>query len=576
MSDKKKTPLTDVQGIPVLLEQGFPVTRPDYMNALPWIERERLGWEKFKQACAEKGLPEPTPREWAETFILSDGELSGLLALTETQIGDMAELDGYFVVRKLGNKPRICWRDPGQALGQMTFGDFHNAYHEKSVSCGYDDNGVPKFAPMTKVWLNRRKTPRFTTAKFLPGKMPWELDSDTYNIWTGWPEGLPRERDLEPPLLGRVVEDDEWDGPKEPAECSLFLDHMRHNMCQDDDETYEYFLGWMAEGLLRPGRSQVAVAMTGPSGSGKGTFATLYGSFFGVHYLPVSDKERLVGKFNRQLMEMQLVFGDEVDFSTADEATKKLRSLVTEEKLQIEFKGIDPTTERKWFRIMISSNEKHIVSALKDDRRYLVLYVDSHEHNDDEEGYFKPMREQWEAGGRVALFRWLTGRYWAEMLKQGGWKVGDRPETEALQEQKVASLRPVEEVIQAMLAQGEPQCPYEYREIGRDETRVEQVFVPTQLLGEKARLDPKDVTKLGRLLGMLADGPSVKEMVGPDIRRQRCRGFWLRDLASCRKRWDKHLGWSVDWPTDITVWGKEPEPTPEPVSKPEPEPEIPF
>jgi hypothetical protein len=119
------------------------------------------------------------------------------------------------------------------------------------------------------------------------------------------------------------------------------------------------------------------------------------------------------------------------------------------------------------------------------------------------------------------------------------------------------SLKPVQEVIQAMLIQGEPPCEYEHRQ----NEAVDKVFVPTRLLGEKVRLDPKDVTSLGNLLSILADDEtSVKEMVGPDGQRQRCRGFWIPDLATCRKRWDKHLGWSVNWPTGVTVWGEEPEP----------------
>ena len=56
--------------------------------------------------------------------------------------------------------------------------------------------------------------------------------------------------------------------------------------------------------------------------------------------------------------------------------------------------------------------------------------------------------------------------------------------TDALKTQKVASLKPVEEVVQAMLAQGEPPCDYIHKELERDEV-VDKVFVPTRLLGEQ-------------------------------------------------------------------------------------------
>ena len=92
--------------------------------------------------------------------------------------------------------------------------------------------------------------------------------------------------------------------------------------------------------------------MHGPGGSGKGTLAHLFGSFFGPHFQAVNSQEKLTGKFNRHLMEAQLVFADEVDFKDGGQASKTLRNLVTEPTLQIEFKGIDMVQMKKWFRIM--------------------------------------------------------------------------------------------------------------------------------------------------------------------------------------------------------------------------------
>ena len=366
-------------------------------------------------------------------------------------------------------------------------------------------------------------------------------------MWGGWPGSLPRERVLRAYVLGEELpEDDEFDGCDEPKECRLFLEHLHQNVCGGDGEVYEFLLGWMSDALLRPGPSEVAIIMTGPSGSGKGTFAELFGSFFGAHFRAVNTREQLTGKFNRHLMEAQLVFADEVDFSNDAQANKTLRNLVTEPTLQIEPKGVDTFTARKWFRIMLATNERHVVGALKDDRRYLVLEVNAGDHNRDRT-YFGTIREEWNGGGQVALFRWLTGRYWQELLKGGCWHVGLRPETEALQEQKDMSLPSVELAVHNMLVNGDVPCSFvaDYQQ--------DTVFVPTQLFADARHLPEAELTQLGKLLGTLA-GSGAKSTRKYIANEQR-RGYSLPSLELCRQRWEQHLGRSVDWPVNVHDWG---------------------
>ena len=86
----------------ILSEQGCHVTHPAYINCLSWIERERLTFKQFQERCAEKGLPEPTVWDWADTFVLTWSELENLNIHLAAQVGDMCELERYFVVRHLG------------------------------------------------------------------------------------------------------------------------------------------------------------------------------------------------------------------------------------------------------------------------------------------------------------------------------------------------------------------------------------------------------------------------------------------------------------------------------------------
>lgn len=534
------------------LEHGldtFHVVSPKFINAMPWIQRERMTYDAFRAHAKAQGLPTPTRVDWLETYRLTPAELDELDALMEARDIErnearLRDLDGHFFVRKFGNKPRVCWRQADGRLGQMSVDDFKIAYGDKLVQVGINAKaGVPVYRPLAEVWFKGGSTPRFGRVEFLPGHRPWEVPRDTYNLWAGWPEGLARERDMRPLVLGDVPEpDDEYDGPGEPSECALFLAHLHDHVCGGDHEVYTYLLGWMADGLLRPGPSEVAVVMTGPSGSGKGTVANLYGEFFGPHFFVANRREQIKGKFNRHLMETQLLFGDEVDFGQGEAANKHLRNLVTETTVPIEPKGVDAFTARKWFRIMLATNSPQAVKALEDDRRYLVLRVDAGEHNRDR-AYFAAIRREWEGGGRVAFFRWLTGRSWREHLERGAWDVGKRPETAALQEQKVLSLSPADQFLLGALEDGALSLP---RPGNRRAPRGTVLTSP--LLSVMRERSPRLRDWSDQQLTDALKGWGVKGW-----KSGKERGWTFPSLGEMRVAWEARVGLH-GWPEDATEW----------------------
>lgn len=447
----------DEDGRPLLSVDGrLHVTHPDYLNTLPWIQRRRLTYDEFLARAVESGLLEPSVAAWADTFTLSMEEVREQMAWEELAytraVGDMSKLNSHVILAKYGDKPRVCWRRRDGLLGKMSHDEFKTAYGHLRLEIT-DADGEIKTVPMVSIWLRDRRTPRYEDAEFLPGRVPWEVPAGVYNVWAGHPEGLPRERDLRPHVVGDVIsEDDKYDGPREPAECALFLHHLREHVCGGDEDLYHYVLCWMADGLVRPGLCETAIVLRGLSGVGKDTVAKLYGSLFGPHYIVVTDKRSLTGNFNAHLEIAQLVHAEEVDFGGEQEASKILRALVTEENWLIERKGIDRVARQKYCRFIITSNERHVVQAIEDDRRFLVLDVDAGEHNQDRGGYFSLLYDQWRRGGRVAFFRWLTGRYWRGQLET--WNPRQRPVTAALQEQKELSLSPADQFLLGILEEG--------------------------------------------------------------------------------------------------------------------------
>ena len=54
--------------------------------------------------------------------------------------------------------------------------------------------------------------------------------------------------------------------------CALLLEHLRHVVCHDNVQLYDYLLNWMARAVQLPGeRGHVALVFKGKQGSGKST-----------------------------------------------------------------------------------------------------------------------------------------------------------------------------------------------------------------------------------------------------------------------------------------------------------------
>jgi hypothetical protein len=113
--------------------------------------------------------------------------------------------------------------------------------------------------------------------------------------------------------------------------CDLYLAHVHDNICDSDEELYNYVMDWMASGVQHPedpGRS--ALSLRGHPGCGKGVFALGYGSLFGRHFLHATQREHVTGKFNSHQAECTLIFVDEALYSQIKVDARILKTLTTE------------------------------------------------------------------------------------------------------------------------------------------------------------------------------------------------------------------------------------------------------
>ena len=337
----------------------------------------------------------------------------------------LAELnDRFAVIASIGGKCRVVEEIVDPALQRSTlaiqgFLDFRHRYMNEQVDLGTDSKGNPRSQPLGDWWLKHPKRRQYERIVFSPARdVP-----GAYNLWKGFACDA------------------------RPGNCSMLLEHIKQILCGGVDEYYNYLMDWMARLVQRPDSpGQVAVVLRGDLGTGKGFFVSHLGSLFGRHYLQISDPKHLVGSFNAHLRDCLLLFGDEAFYAGDKKHESVLKTLITEDLLTIEAKGIDAETAANLTHIILASNNRWVVPAGASERRFFVLDVGDHHKQDSH--YFGMIAKQMREGGREALLHNLLTR------DISSFEVRSVPKTAALNEQKVLSMAPEEEWWYSKLQDG--------------------------------------------------------------------------------------------------------------------------
>ncbi len=306
-------------------------------------------------------------------------------------------------------------------------GDFVDK-HVRSIQLPGAGDKPGKTMPLGKLWFSQIQRREYDGIVFMPGG---NAGSRVLNLWRGFT--------VNPTELF-----DRW---------SLLKTHLFDHVAQANTEAYEYILNWLAHGVQRLSyRNGTALVLTGPKGAGKSILTELYGNLFGPHKFVTSISEDIVGKFNAHL-EQTLVLGVEEAFAPQNRAADgTLKDLITRETLRLEDKFFSTWTGRNHLRIIMTSNNDHVVRADGSDRRYAVFeVVNPHQRDPDaRRAYFGAMVEQMETGGYSAMLGELLTR------DISSWNPEVIPDTAALRKQKLLNLAsdPVQSWLHERLVDG--------------------------------------------------------------------------------------------------------------------------
>jgi hypothetical protein len=286
-------------------------------------------------------------------------------------------------------------------------------------------------------WLGHSNRKEFKGLYFHP-KL---VKPDYYNLYRGF-SVEPVEGDTEP-----------------------FLSFCKEVVCNGDESYYEYLIAWMAHLFQKPEEKiGVAIIIRGLKGTGKGQYMNHLGSLLGNHYMAISNGEHLVGKFNAHLEKLLLLGVDEAFWSGDSKAEGILKNLVTEPRIMIERKGIDPMSLDSFVRVVMTTNNDYAVPASADERRWFVLDCANTYKGDFD--YFAALQYHMDNGGREALLHYLLNYQIPEEIE-----LRSAPATTGLGDQKVHSLDPISQWWFHCLQENEL---YECREPLSESTRAKK------------------------------------------------------------------------------------------------------
>lgn len=263
-------------------------------------------------------------------------------------------------------------------------------------------------------WLEHPWRRNYIGVEMNPGKAPGGKNGGWYNLWRGF-----------------AVK------PDPDSSCDLFLDHIKTIICRGNADHYQWVIQWMAHLIQKPGEKPgTAIAVRGEMGVGKSLVSDYLRRMTMPQSIKVSSPKHLVGNFNAHLARIVFIQAEESFWAGDRNAEHTLRDLITGETLTIEPKGVDPFEVRSFHRLWTTTNEDWAVPAGLGERRWAVFDA-STERKGDADYFTAIVRQMDEQGGLGALMHFLL------TLDISKFNVRSIPQTEALLEQKLASMDPI-------------------------------------------------------------------------------------------------------------------------------------
>lgn len=396
-------------------------------------------------------------------------------------------------------------------LAHLAIENFHRMYACQRIQMG------DKSIPLTKAWMNDERRRTYDSFVFAPEQ---PVEARWYNLWRGFA--------VEPK-------------PGTHPSVEAFKEHALVNVCDGDEKLFTWLMGYFAHMIQRPWEKPlVALVFRGQKGTGKNAIIERVGALLGRHFMVTAKRRHLVGQFNGHLESMLCMVLDEAFWSGDKEGEGVLKDLITGSRHEIEHKGKEGFSVKNLTRLVVIGNEKWMVPASHDERRFAVFNVGNGRRQD--RNYFQAMREGMEQGGYANLLHYFK-TFDLSMVD-----VNAAPQTQGLVDQKHASLEPVQEWWF--------DCLRANQLVGGTFDGDIPPRVPTNRLTDAFKAWARDRNIRSRLPGRTTFNETLRDVAPslgtankhrPEMSGDTSYAYTNPGIEHLRADWDKFIGGKVRW-----------------------------
>jgi hypothetical protein len=467
------------------------------------------GWLPAMPEAEMPQVAQPAPADdVAGTAADDDEETEASRAAVEAKVNELNQQ--YFVVR-MGGKTLIgeFVTEDGQhdVLSLQSTEAFNTWMANRKVKVR-DRAGNVRMKPLARVWLEHRRRRQYAGVDLVPGDRG-VLENGYLNLWRGW--GVQ-------PVAG------EWPRLRE---------HVHEVLANGNEAEALYIFKWVAWSLQNPDKiAEVALALLGPKGAGKGVFARALRRIWGGHGLHLVDQHLLIGRFRGHLRHALFVIVDEAFWSGGDKASiGAIQGLITEDRIVIEQKGIDASLWRNRLHLMLLAEQEKVLPAGAGERRYVVVEASDRyakvgtATEEERRAYFGALNQEIEHGGVEAMMHDLMD--W----DLGSWHPRQTIDTAALRRQQTLNMNVLEGWFETVLMAGRL-APQAELALGTTPANCATWASLASSFEQQTQRKVNDATL--RLF--------LEQQGGQRWRNKAARGWQFLPLAEHRERWVRRYG----------------------------------
>lgn len=352
--------------------------------------------------------------------------------------------------------------------------------------------------------------------------------------------------------------------PRLEAAVDELFDFIREVICNSDAASFDYIVRWVAWKFQnRHLLPRVALVLRSDrEGTGKSTFANLVARLLAPAARRVSQPSQLAGRFNDVLRGAGLVVAEEAFFAGNPELRGPLYDLIANETIATEAKNLPIEQTRNHCGVIMLTNAGWAVPAKQHSRRFAVFEV-SEKYAYGEQGAANYWRRVIPLTRNRDVVLAFAARLQRMKVVRPPWE--DVPETQALMDNKLRGLDPLDRLIYDMLSTGVLGDPVgaigalpasqAWRDNGVT-LSTKEIDTLTRVVNDHLRSSGAGGKRAPALISRPAVVKRLNKTLGSEsikCTRTRLAALRLRPLTASRSAFEKFMGGCIEWEEAATV-----------------------